>query len=149
MAFYSGTNGQLLIDGQRAARVSNWALNSNLSILDTTSLADTDRTATPGIRSTGGTCSLFYYSDDLTQENSASTLINKLIKAKTPGQLEGQAPEAEIVQLKLKIDDGSVKGKYITGNAYLTSAQMSMAVGEVLSADCSFEFNGAPVEVFL
>ena len=149
MAFYSGSNGQLLIDGQKAARVSNWSLNSNLATLDTTSLSDTDRTITPGIRNTGGSCSLFYYSDEITQANSASVLINKLIKAKTAGQAAGVAAESESVQLKLKVDDGSAKGKYITGNVYLTSVQMSMAVGEVLSANCSFEFNGAPVEVLL
>lgn len=149
MAFYSGSNGELLINGQRAARVSNWAFSSNLGVLDTTSLADTDKTGTPGIRSTSGSCSLFYYSDDITLTNSASTLINKLIKAKLPGGTPGQAAETELVQLKLKVNDASTSGKYITGNVYLTSVSMTMAVGEVLSADCSFEFSGAPTEVFL
>ena len=149
MAFYSGSNGQLSINGQKAARVSNWSINSSLSVLDTTSLSDTDRTITAGVRSTGGSCALFYYSDGLTGENSASVLINKLIKAKIAGASEGQAAEAETVQIKLKVDDGSIKGKYITGDVYLTSVQMSMAVGEVLSANCSFEFNGAPVEVLV
>ena len=149
MAFYSGSTGELLINGQRAARVSNWAFSSNLGVLDTTSLADTDKTGTPGIRSTSGSCSLFYYSDDITLTNSASTLINKLIKAKLPGGTPGQAPETELIQIKLKVNDVTTSGKYITGNVYLTSVSMSMAVGEVLSADCSFEFSGAPAEVFL
>ena len=149
MAFYSGSNGELLIDGKKAARVSNWSVSSSLSVLDTTSLQDTDRTLTQGIRSTTGTCELFYYSDPITQANDASALLNKLIKAKLPGSFEGQAQEAEQVQLRLKIDDGSTVGKYITGNVFLVSTQMTMAVGEVLSAICSFEFNGAPTEVFI
>ena len=149
MAFYSGNNGQLLIDGKKAARVSGWSFSSNLATLDTTSLEDTDRTTTAGIRSTTGSCSLFYYNEPSTQENSASTLINKLIKAKTAGGTGGHAAEADLVQIKLKVDDGSTKGKYITGTVLLTSVQMSMAVGEVLNASCNFEFNGAPVEVFL
>ena len=149
MAFYSGSNGELLIDGRKAARVSNWSFSSSLTVLDTTSLSDTDRTLTQGIRSTTGTCVVFYYSDPITQSNDASFLLNKIIKAKIPGSSEGQAREADEIQIRLKIDDGSSLGKYITGNVFLTSVQMTMAVGEVLSATCSFEFNGAPTEVFI
>jgi len=149
MAFYSGSNGELIIDGQKAARVANWSFNSNLALLDTTSLADTDRTVIPGTRSTTGSCTLFYYADDGTGKNSASELIDKLIKVRTRGSEPGKAAEAEMVTLKLRIADGSTVGRFLTGTAYLTSVQMTMAVGEVLSAVCSFEFNGAPTEVAL
>ena len=149
MAFYSGSNGELIIDGKKAARVANWSFNSNLALLDTTSLADTDRTVIPGVRSTTGSCTLFYYADDGSNENSASVLINKLIKVRNSAATPGQAAESQSVTLKLRVDDGSTTGRYLTGVAYLTSVQMAMAVGEVLSATCSFEFNGAPTEVLL
>ena len=144
MSFYSGQNGQLLIDGLRAARVASWQFSSSLSLLDTTSLADTDRSSTPGIRSTTGSVSLFYYGDDDTTANSASTLLRKLIKARVSGVEPNRANESEQVTLRLVVSDGTAAGKYIQGRAWLTSAEMTMAVGQVLSANCAFEFSGAP-----
>jgi hypothetical protein len=145
MAFYSGTDGRLLIDGQEAARVRSWSYSATQATLDTTSLADTDRTVTEGIRSHSGSCALWYYADD--SGNDASTLLRKLIKARTVGADEGIAPESERVTLRLKIQDQTIGGKYIEGEAIITSAALAMSVGEVLSADIAFEFNGAPTEV--
>jgi hypothetical protein len=151
MSFYSGSSGELWLDGVKAARVSGWSLSSSLGLLDATSLADTDRVQTPGIRSTTGSCTLFYYAEDPTDRatNSASALINKLIKARLAGQVEGQAQESELVRLKLRIADSTTEGKYVTVDAYLTSVQMAMAVGAVLSAEVAFEAVGAPLEVLL
>jgi len=151
MAFYSGSQGQLLIDGQTAARVSGWSFTTSLGLLDTTSLEDTDRTATPGVRSTTGSCSLFYYEPDPgeTGRNDASVLLNKLIKDRLAGQQPGQASEAEQVTLRLKVKDGSPTGKFVEVRAYLTSVEMRMAVGEVLSAQVAWEAIGAPVDVNL
>ena len=139
--FYSGTQGQLFIDGSKAAKVRNWSFNASLSVLDTTTLGDTDATITPGIRTNTGSCQLFYY-DIVGSPNSASTLINKVLKKGT----DGVANEADLVEFKLATDDGQ---KYITGSGYITSAGMSCAVGEVLSADISFQINGAWKEVKL
>lgn len=147
MAYYSGTQGQLFIDGVKAAKVRNWSISSNLGLLDTTSLEDTDATATAGIRTTTGNCQLFYYAEDPRDPstNSASVLMRKLIKA---GQ-DGIAPESEQVVLQLKIDDATPGGKFVTGQVHLTSVGMACSVGEVMSADVAFQFNGAPTEVVL
>jgi hypothetical protein len=149
--FYSGSNGELHIDGKKAARVANWSVSSSLALLDTTSLKDTDRTSTPGVRSTTGNCTLYYYAEDPADKstNDASTLLGKLIKAKVAGESEGVGHEAEAVTLKLRLDDGTASGRHISGKAWLTSVQMSMAVGEVFSASCAFEFSGAPTQVTL
>ena len=61
--FYSGTQGQMLIDGVKAAKVRSWSLNTALSLLDTTTLGDTDTTSTAGIRTNTGSCQVFYYND--------------------------------------------------------------------------------------
>lgn len=147
MSFYSGQHGELWIDGIKAAKVAAWSFSSSLSTLDTTSLEDTDKTSTPGVRSTTGNCTLFYYAEDPGDvgSNSASTLIRKVVKAGSGGR----APEAEGATLKLRVADGTTGGKFITGNVWLTSIQMTMAVGSVLSAEVAFEFNGAPTEVVL
>lgn len=147
--FYSGSNGELHIDGKKAGRVANWSITSNLALLDTTSLKDTDRTVTPGVRSTTGNCVLYYYAEDPADKstNDASRLLGKLIKSQVAGQSEGVGHEAEAVTLKLRLDDGTAAGKHLMGKAWLTSVQMTMAVGEVFSASCAFEFSGAPTEV--
>jgi hypothetical protein len=149
--FFSGNQGQLLIDGQKAAKVSGWSLSSSLGLLDTTSLEDTDRTSTPGIRSTTGSATLFYYAPDPgeTVRNDASVLLNKLIKARLAGQQPGQASETQKVTLRLVMRDGSTTGKFIQVDAYLTSVEMRMAVGEVLSAQVAWEATGAPSKVDL
>ena len=149
MAFFSGVNGSMEIDGVKAAKVAGWELSSSLGMLDATTLQDTDRVGTPAVRSTTGSCTLFYYQPvrGSNAGNDASVLIRKLIKARTQAGEPGQAAEAEEVTFSLKINDSSTSPKHFKVKAYLTSAQMQMAVGEVLSAQVSFEVIGAPVEV--
>jgi len=102
MAFYTGTDGRLFIEGENAAKVINWSFTSSLQVLETTTLSDRDRTAVPGIRSSSGSCSLFYYDTDPTNTstNSASRLLNKIIKA---GGSDAQGAEAEKVRLELDV----------------------------------------------
>ena len=153
MAFYSGKDGRLQIFDTSisafvdAAKVRNWSLQSSAQSLETTTLGDLDRTAIYGVRSMTGSCSLFYYAADPTSTatNSASVLLNKLIKAAS----SGQGAESEEVQLKFIVDDGTSTNKYVTGTCILTSASMQMSVGEVLSAEISFEFVGSPTDMLL
>ena len=149
MAYFSGSNGSMLVDGVKAAGISNWSISSNLGTLDTTTLEDTDRTTIPGVRSTSGSCTLFYYQPRAGSNdgNTASELMRKVMKGRTVGSVAGQAAEAEKVQFVLRIDDGTAAQRHITVDAYITSAQMQMSVGEVLAAAISFEVIGAPLEV--
>ena len=96
---------------------------------------------------TTGSCSYNYY-DDGTKKD-ARDKIKMLIKQRSSGAVPGVAAETEQTTLKLKINDGSTNGRYITVNCLLTSAAMTMAVGEVLSAEVSFQVIGAPVAVEL
>ena len=149
MSYYSGQHGQLFIGDstKAAAAVSQWSLNASMSPLDTTSLEQTDQTFINGLRSTTGSCSLFYY-DDGTQ-NDARDLIEKLLKERTVNSVPGVAAEAEKTTLKLRINDGTTNGQYVTLECLFTSAAMSMAVGEVLSAAIAFQVTGAPVAIEL
>ena len=146
MTFYSGQNGRMQIDGVKAAKVTNWELSVSMSPLTTTTLEDTDSTYVSGIRSTTGSCRLFYYDDGA--DNSCRDLIRKLIKARTPGNSAGQTTKPDNVVFQLQLVDGAVT-KQIEVEALLTSASMSMAVGDVLSADVSFQVNGAVTEMGL
>ena len=145
MAFYTGTDGRLLIEGENAAKVINWSFTSSSEVLQTTTLSDRDRTGVPGIRSSSGSCSLFYYDVDpkTTSTNSASKLLNKIIKS---GGSDGQGAEAERVRLELRVITGALS-RVIICDAWITSANLTMSIGEVLSCDITFELDGAPSSV--
>ena len=147
--FYSGQNGRLLIDGTAAGKVTNWNFSSSMAPLSTTSLEDTDQTYINGMRSISGSASLYYYdTGGVSNTNSASTLIDKLIKTRTTADDAGKAAQAENVTLRLQIKEGNIV-KQIEIDVLLTNATMNMAVGEVLSAQISFQANGAPTELSL
>lgn len=142
MAFYSGINGVLYFgtgtnatEGGCSAKVKNWAWTTAQEVLDTTSLCDTDRTIVPSTRSTSGSCSLHYYGNN----SAASQLINKVIKL---GSSVGDGDNAPSEQVTFKLE---VEGNSITIPAFITSAAMTCAVGEVVSVDISFEANGAAI----
>jgi hypothetical protein len=149
MAFFSGQHGELWIDGSKAARVQGWEFSTSVSTLDTTALGDTDRTVTHGIRSTTGSCTVYYYEENTGDRGSASALLDKVVKARIAGEGPGVAAEPEKVTLRLRVADGTTAGRYLAGEAVITSASMSMSVGSILAAQISFELNGAPTEVNL
>lgn len=148
MPFYAGQQGKLFIDDSPtpAAKVSSWSFTSTANVLDTTVLSDTDRTLIYGIRSMSGSCRLYYYNyaEGAAVRNDCGALLGKIIKTGTaPG--DGENAASDPVKLRLYVDDGSSNGRYLDLPALITSASMTMAVGEVLAADISFEVNGAPL----
>ena len=146
MGFYSGSDGQLWIDNTKAAKVQSWAFSSSQAVLETTSLEQTDRTVIPGVRSYSGSARLFYYQASAGSGGDVTDLINKSIKPFITNNGNANA-DSSPVTLKLKIDDSSANGRYITFTAFITGISMNSAVGEVLSADISWEADGAPTEV--
>lgn len=171
MAYFSGSDGRLFYydngTWRKAARATNWQLTTSQSSLDTTTLEDTDRTVTAGIRSTSGSCSIFYYqptegdnalgsarSDD---SNWCAAIIGNLISEQTdtsgdsPGIAKGKP---QLVRFRFSLHDGSSmtasqvdRGKWIDVDAYLTSAVLRMGVGEIFQAEVNFDVVGAPVDV--
>ena len=143
MAFSSGINGKLFFgtgstasSGGCEAKVQNWNWSIQQQVLDTTTLCDTDRTIIPSTRSTTGTFRLFYYGSN----SAASQLISKIMKT---GSSVGDGDNAESDQVTFKLE---VDGRYVTIPAFITSASMNCAVGEVVSVDISFEANGAALQ---
>lgn len=153
MTYFSGSDGSLLadIDGTwtKIGRATNWALNVTQGSLDTTTLEDTDRTVIPGVRSTTGSCTVFYYQDSMgsNAQNQCSKLVNKLLKERTQADKPGQAAKPDLVKFRMRVADGSTDGKRVDVEAYLTSASMRLGVGEVLAAELSFDVVGAPLSV--
>jgi len=148
--YYSGKEGELLIDGTKVAKVRSWSFTFNQAILETVSLEDTDRTIIPGIRSYTGNASIYYYQDSAgSGSGSLSTLINNVIKT---GSSAGDGTNTESstdFTFKLRIKDGSSGGRFIQFAAQPTSLTMTNSVGEVMAADLNFEVNGAPTGLAL
>jgi len=147
MAFYSGLDGQLYLGTTKIGKVQNWSLSASQAVLETTSLEDTDRTLINGVRSMSGSCRVFYYTTGTGGGTStASNFINNLIKTGGSGINDGGDPDnrqpSASVTFKLHAD----ADKYIEVYAWITGVSMSMAVGEVMSVDITFEVSGRAVQ---
>ena len=147
--FYSGKEGELLIDGTKVAKVRSWSFTFNQAVLETVSLEDTDRTIIHGTRSYTGSASVYYYQAAVgVASGQLSTLITNIIRTGSSAG-EGKNAESTAMTFKLRIKDGSTNGRFIEFEAIPTSFGITSAVGEVTAADISFEVNGAPTVVAL
>ena len=154
MAFFTGTNGKLQLDGQTIAAVQNWTLNVSVQTVSTKKLGDTDDTIEAIGRSTTGSCRVLYYQEVLgtkSKNDSASTFLNKVIKTREGGDnpfggtlTQGDTSGEKFVDLKLIVKDGSTQGRFIQLRALITNISLAMSTGEILAADIQFQANGAP-----
>ena len=165
MTLYSGLEGSLWIkdggDWTKVARVTSWTYTMTQEVLPTTVLGDTDRTLIDGVRSSSGSCTLFYYNPDASPEDDtgAGRLLKKILKPLSlidataePGKGDTGVRSAKTAfrlqadkSLSQQNNNSSSTARYIWVDAWITSFAMTMAVGEVLSCDVSFEVDGAPM----
>ena len=145
MGFYSGRDGELYVGSSKAAKVQSWSFSSSMAVLETTSLGDTDRTLKAGVRSYSGSCRLFYYVAN-PASGANSNLHDILTAAMKTGSSAGDGDNAvspEIV-LPMQMTTGSTDIRDLRFSVFITGVSMNPAVGEVASADISWEANGAP-----
>lgn len=138
--FYTGKDGRLLIDGSEQIKVTNWTLTGSLEVLETTSLGDKQRNYTPGVQEFNGSATLLYYKDE-TGRNDAASALRKVLR--TDGVSEG-----DTVSLRLRLVDNQINSD-VALSAYITSVTFGASVGEVGSAQVSFQATGALTEVTL
>jgi hypothetical protein len=131
---YTGRDGRLLIDGLEQVKVTNWSMTGNLETLETTSLGDSQRSYVPGVQEFSGTATLLYYNDG-TGRNDAATALKKILK------ITG-VTESETVDMRLRLVDGNTNSD-VSFTAYITSASFGASVGEISSAQISFQGTGA------
>jgi hypothetical protein len=147
--FYSGKEGELLIDGTKVAKVRSWSFTFNQAVLETVSLEDTDRTIIHGTRSYTGSASVYYYQDTAGGgAGQLSTLFGNSMKVVSASG-DGANAESTAMTFKLKIKDGSTAGRFIEFQAIPSNISITNSVGEVTAADISFEVNGAPTGLVL
>ena len=150
--FYSGQDGKLFVDHEdqglagvndEVAKVRSWSFTINTSVLETVSLGDFDRTIIPGITSTTGSASIYYYAEATNASHNSGRLSERIIDGILPRSSNTpNSSERPKVKFRLQVDSRH----YIDMNAVITSFTMSNAVGEIMAADVSFEADGIPVE---
>ena len=169
-SYYSGLDGEMMMKfngvWKPLAKVRNWSFSQSMAVLETTTLGSTDRTLVDGVRSLSGSCSIYYYADeqDLANQYGADDLLRRIMKPYKPivsstdplGADLGTTLRSGKASFKLQVDhnrsgigNGPGEGdleRFLFINAYITNFTMTMAVGEVMSADVTFESDGAPIE---
>jgi hypothetical protein len=131
--FYTGRDGRLLLGTSTLVKVTSWQLTANLETLETTTLGDAQRTYVPGLQSFSGSAALLYYVDG--NNNDASTLLRKVIKTSA-------VETTDTVTLTLRLTDGGTNND-VTLSAYIIDASIGSSVGEVVTAQISFQGTGA------
>lgn len=132
---YTGRDGVMQLAGSTLAKVVDFAVQSDLETLETTTLGDNLRSYTPGVVGYSGSCTLLYYKDNNNNINT-SQLLNKLIKTGTSG-----VSDTDTVQLTFRWVDGTDNND-IKLNAYVTGASIGAQTGDLVRADISFVGTG-------
>lgn len=133
---YTGRDGRLLLAGVGLVKVTSWTLQADVEMLESTTLGDNQRSFVPGVQSFSGSASLIYYKAD-SGSIDAGTVLRKLIKTGTEG-----VTTADAVTLTLRLADGTDLND-IGLTAYINNGQIGAAVGEIVSAQISFQATGA------
>ena len=133
---YTGRDGVMQLAGSTLAKVVNFAVSSNLETLETTTLGDGVRSYSPGVTGYSGSATLLYYKDDSNTINTTD-LLNKLIKTGTAG-----VSSSDTVELTFRWADGTDNND-IKLTAYITSASIGAATGDIVRAEIAFQGTGA------
>jgi hypothetical protein len=132
--FFTGRDGRLLLGADTLVKVTSWSMSAELETLECTTLGDSQRSYVPGVQSFSGSAALLYYIDT-DGTNDASTLLRKVVR--TAG-----VTESDVVVLTLRLVDGTTNYDCQL-NAYITSVNIGASVGELITAQISFQGTGA------
>ena len=99
-------------------------------------MSENIRSYTPGISGYSGSATLLYYKDDNNAINTTD-LLNKLYKTGTTG-----VSSSDTVELTFRWVDGTDNND-IKLTAYVTSASIGAATGDIVRAEIAFQGTGA------
>ena len=153
--FYSGQDGQLFVNNEnetiqstdQIAKVRSWSFTINTSVLETVSLGDFDRTIIPGITSTTGSASIYYYAEPNNPRNANSPnqlLSDQIIQKILPRSSSNTGVPSSELRPKVKFRLG-VDAKLTLGFTNLTDSEVNQILdkyAEVNSTYDHLEFHG-------
>lgn len=145
MAFYTGRNGSLKIEGKRVAKIRDWSLETTMELLSTNALDSKHNTFTPGIVGATGSATLLLYR--LEDENTAqftdtfgvmldSTLFRGAGATLSDSKISFELNASVRTQDDIKFD------------GFITSASMSVSTGELSSVSINFTVDGKFTDIF-
>ena len=132
---YTGRDGVLVANEVTLAKVVSFQLSANLETLETTTLNENLRSYTPGIVGYSGSATLLYYKDDDGDFNTEGVL-NRLFKTGSNG-----VASTDDVEFIFRWVDGSDNND-IKIVAFITSASIGAATGDIVRAEVSFQGTG-------
>lgn len=136
MGFYTGRTGSLVFNSKPVAKIRDWSLDTTLELLSTNTIDSVSSTFTPGVKSATGSATLVYYrleSGESASYTQFTELLSKIHKT-------GAVTESDRVLLKLNVGGGAADD--IQFYAYITSAQISVATGELSVVPIQFTIDG-------
>lgn len=136
--YTTGQSGALHFDGKWIGKVADWSLQASVDALEVTSLSDTARQFTPGIKNASGSCSLWMYRENGSSAVAGEQMLNKVLR------LDG-ADENDIYRMRLVYQSN----KGFEFDCILTDAALSLSVGEVVQAKVSFQVTSDMAGVYL
>ena len=127
MTVANGVHGEVRFGGLKIAKVTSASINIERQTLDTTGIGEMDDEFAYGKRSTSGSATLLYKTDDEPTRN----LVNRILE-------DGESPD----ELELILYKGGSKA--FSGPALISSLGLSMSVNENTSVNVAFVYSGKP-----
>jgi hypothetical protein len=144
MAFYTGRTGSLAFNDKPVAKIRDWSIETTLELLSTNDISSSVNTFTPGVTGATGSATLMYYRLEGT-EGTTLTEFTELIKKIMKSGNGSSITTADRVELELNV--GVPETDDIKFNAYITSASISVATGELSVVPINFTVDGNFTEV--
>jgi len=132
MTILNGTHGELRWNGSKIAKVLNASTNKNRETLQTTGIGELDDTYAYGKRSTSGSATLLYKTDDI----ATSEIMNRILN-----------DSDSVDNLTIVLRSGQTQGT-ISGDVLISSQSESMSVGENTTVNINFVVSGKPLANF-
>lgn len=136
MGFYTGRTGSLVFNSKPVAKIRDWSLDTTVELLSTNTIDSVSNTFTPGVKGATGSATLVYYrleTGESTNYTEFTTLLSKIHKT-------GAVTESDRVLLTLNVGGGA--NDDIRFYAYITSASVSVATGELSVVPIQFTVDG-------
>jgi hypothetical protein len=127
MTVANATHGEVRFQGQKVAKVRSISMETQRQTLETTGVGDMDDEFAYGKRTTSGSATLLYKTDDQATVN----LMNRIFD-------DGETPD----DLVMTIYKGGSKS--ISGPALINSQGIATSVGDSTQVSISFVINGKP-----
>jgi hypothetical protein len=131
MTVPNATHGEVRFQGQKVAKVRSISMETQRQTLETTGVGDMDDEFAYGKRTTSGSATLLYKTDDQATVN----LMNRIFD-------DGETPD----DLVMTIFKGG--NKEASGPALINSQGMAVSKGDNTQVSISFVINGKPSKAF-